>query len=362
MKNIYKGKTVLVTGHTGFKGSWIVMWLNHMGAKVIGLSDKVPTNPSLFSTANLTSRIQDLRVDIRDLKAVSNAVDTAKPDIIFHLAAQALVADSYSDPVTTIQTNAIGTMNILESIRMLNRKVTAIMITSDKVYDNVEWIWGYKESDVIGGKDPYSASKGLAELILKSYFHSYFNTKQSKVRICIARAGNVIGGGDWAANRIVPDSMKAWAKNNPVILRNPESTRPWQHVLEPIGGYLLLGSLLYQDLKLNGEAFNFGPNDEADHSVKDLISAMSVFWKNSMWKEHKNPKFNFKEARLLKLNCDKSRAILGWSPVLNFNETAMLTTNWYKSFYSKSDQNPYELAMSDILKYLELKKLKKIGW
>jgi CDP-glucose 4,6-dehydratase len=267
MKNIYKGKTVLVTGHTGFKGSWIVMWLNHMGAKVIGLSDKVPTNPSLFSTANLTSRIQDLRVDIRDLKAVSNAVDTAKPDIIFHLAAQALVADSYSDPVTTIQTNAIGTMNILESIRMLNRKVTAIMITSDKVYDNVEWIWGYKESDVIGGKDPYSASKGLAELILKSYFHSYFNTKQSKVRICIARAGNVIGGGDWAANRIVPDSMKAWAKNNPVILRNPESTRPWQHVLEPIGGYLLLGSLLYQDLKLNGEAFNFGPNDEADHSV-----------------------------------------------------------------------------------------------
>ena len=302
MRNIYRGKTVVVTGHTGFKGAWLTMWLKKLGANVIGISNKVLTKPSIYESANINKDINDIRLDITDYKKLHNILSKSKPDIIFHLAAQALVGESYKDPYKTMQTNGVGTMNIVESLRDLNQKVTAVIITSDKVYDNVEWLWGYKETDQIGGKDPYSASKGLAELVLKSYYHSFFSQSSSKVKIAIARAGNVIGGGDWSEKRLVPDCVRAWSTNKPETVRNPESTRPWQHVLEPLGGYLLLGSKLYLDKSLNGESFNFGPNDTKNYSVKELIDEMSEFWSKASWQIPKTKKYAFNEANLLKLN------------------------------------------------------------
>ena len=230
MNKFYKNKNVVVTGHTGFKGSWLVAWLKLMGANVTGIALDPPSSPNHFASAGLAENINDFRIDIRDLDSIKKAITNAEPDFVFHLAAQPIVSVSYDDPVDTWTTNVLGTINVLESLRDINRKCSAVIITSDKCYDNVEWEWGYRENDVLGGPDPYSASKGAAEIAIRSYVKSYFSSKENTASIASARAGNVIGGGDWAANRIIPDCVLNWSKNEKVELRNPFSTRPWQHV------------------------------------------------------------------------------------------------------------------------------------
>lgn len=325
----YKKKQVLITGHTGFKGSWLAHWLLRLGSEVTGVSIDVPTEPSHFRLTDLGHLVDDRRLDIRDRHGVIALLKEIKPDFVFHLAAQALVWRSYSNPADTFDVNIQGTVNMLEGLRLLDHPCTAVFITSDKCYENMEWIWGYRETDRLGGKDPYSASKGGAELAIRGYYASYFSSPDSPIRIAIGRAGNVIGGGDWAENRIVPDCIMAWANGESVQIRNPLSTRPWQHVLEPLSGYLTLGMHLLNDNHLNGEAFNFGPAPDQNYTVEKLIETMSNHWPESSW--HKISRDNdLHEAGLLKLDCEKAKALLSWKSTLDFRETVQFTIDWYK--------------------------------
>lgn len=337
MKNIYENKNVLVTGHTGFKGSWLVAWLKQMGAFVTGIALAPPSQPNHFEAILLKDGMNDCRFDIRNFEAVEAAILQAKPDFLFHLAAQPIVGASYNNPVETWSTNLMGTISILEALRKITHDCSAVIITSDKCYDNVEWEWGYRENDRLGGPDPYSASKGAAEIAIRSYVKSYFSGSDNTVRLASARAGNVIGGGDWADNRIIPDSVKCWSKNEKVALRNPHSTRPWQHVLEPLGGYLILGAKLSQNMNLHGEAFNFGPQTQQNHSVLDLVRQMSLSWPKVRWVECEPQSAQFYESGLLKLNCDKALHFLNWHALLNFEETVASTADWYRAFYECPD-------------------------
>ena len=271
---VFEGKNVLVTGNTGFKGSWLSLWLNLLGAKVIGISNNFSTKPQNFNICKLYDIIDHHELDIRDDQKLCKFIAQKQPDFIFHLAAQSLVKTSYEKPLETFQVNAQGSANILNAIRQLEKKVVCVMVTSDKVYENQEWVWGYKETDQLGGKDPYSASKAMAELAVKSLLNSFFGTSSNNKYIGIARVGNVIGGGDWAKNRIVPDCVRAWATGENPTIRSPKATRPWQHVLEPISGYLVLAENLYLYKNNHTEAFNFGPSSETVHSVLDLITEM----------------------------------------------------------------------------------------
>ncbi|MBC8227523.1 MAG: CDP-glucose 4,6-dehydratase [Gammaproteobacteria bacterium] len=365
MKN-FKNKTALVLGHTGFKGSWLSTWLSSLGANVIGLSKDVPTNPSNFESSEIDTFVEDNRADIKDLSAVKRIMDKCQPDFIFHLAAQPLVRLSYELPIETIATNALGTANVLEALRSLQKDAVAIIITSDKAYDNVEWKWGYREIDRLGGKDPYSASKGMAELVTRSYMESFFRSTNSNIRLGIARAGNVIGGGDWAMDRIVPDCMQAWSKGRTVEIRKPNATRPWQHVLEPLSGYLLLASNLSQKNHLNGEAYNFGPSDNLNLPVSSLINEMSKYWNNVSWKDVSQSGEDLYEAGLLKLNCDKALADMSWAPSLFFEETVRLTVDWYKQYYenpkSKGGKSMQEFTMNQISEYTKLAEDRGMIW
>jgi len=356
---IFKNKKVLVTGHTGFKGSWLVTWLHHLGADIYGLSDKIVTEPSNFNASQLQDIVKTFWVNILDQNLVKETIKKIEPDFIFHLAAQALVGQSYIDPVNTLQVNSIGTANILDSVREIPKRITIVMITSDKVYDNVEWKWGYRENDLLGGKDPYSASKAMAELAIKSYIHSFFS--DSSKRIAITRAGNVIGGGDWAKDRIVPDCVMAWSRSQPVFIRNPKSTRPWQHVLEPLVGYLLLAAKLHSSEDYHSQAYNFGPNAINNFTVMDLIREMSTLWNGSEWVDVSDKEKSFSEAQLLKLNCDKAFSDLSWQPVLNFKETADYTVEWYKEFY-ESERSMLSFSISQIESYIKLAKKRRINW
>ena len=358
----FRGKTVLITGHTGFKGSWLSMWLVHLGAKVVGVSIDVPSIPSHFSASLIADVIEDHRLDVRDADAIKALVEKVQPDFVFHLAAQALVRPSYESPLETMTTNAIGTANVLDALRILNKKVVAVMITSDKAYDNVEWVWGYRETDRLGGKDPYSASKGMAELAIRSYVESFFNKPDSNVRVGITRAGNVIGGGDWAVNRIVPDCMEAWANGETVDIRSPLATRPWQHVLEPLSGYLALAAHLAQDSKNHGEAFNFGPSSDQNYPVSKLIDEMSKYWNQIKWNDVSTDKEHVHEAGLLKLNCDKALSDLEWHSALQFEETVKMTVEWYKEYYQNQDQSMYDFTISQIESYTKAAKLNNIAW
>jgi CDP-glucose 4,6-dehydratase len=358
----YNNKTVLITGHTGFKGSWLSMWLTHLGAKVVGVSNNEISEPSNFSVSKISSVVDDHRLDIRDANAIKVLVEKVQPDFVFHLAAQALVRPSYDSPLETMTTNAIGTANVLDALRTLNKKVVAVMITSDKAYDNVEWVWGYRETDRLGGKDPYSASKGMAELAIRSYIESFFNSKDSNVRIGITRAGNVIGGGDWAIDRIVPDCMEAWANGETVNIRNPHATRPWQHVLEPLSGYLCLAENLYLDNQHHGEAYNFGPSADQNYPVSKLIDEMSKYWDQIKWNDVSKNEGHVHEAGLLKLNCDKALSDLEWHSALQFEETIKMTVEWYKEFYQKQNQSMYDFTVSQIEAYTKAAKLKNITW
>tara|TARA_B100001113_G_scaffold149387_1_gene122528 strand:- start:752 stop:1834 length:1083 start_codon:yes stop_codon:yes gene_type:complete len=350
---IFKNKKVIVTGHTGFKGSWLTAWLKILGADVIGISLDPPTPVSHYDSANIADGIEDYRTDIRNLDSLVKIFADAKPDYVFHLAAQPIVAKSYNDPIETWTTNVLGTINILEALKNLSNQCTAVIITSDKCYDNVEWEWGYRENDALGGPDPYSASKGAAEIAIKSYVKSYFNNPKKGIRVASARAGNVIGGGDWADNRIVPDSVKAWSNDQPLELRNPHSTRPWQHVLEPLGGYLVLASKLSSNDELHGEAFNFGPPSQQNYSVLSLVEEMSKHWEKVNWEVPKKSNDSFYESGLLKLNCDKALHLLDWKAVLKFEDTVKLTAEWYRSFY-EDEKNISETTDKQINIYQKL--------
>jgi CDP-glucose 4,6-dehydratase len=349
--DVYRGRRVLVTGHTGFKGSWLTTWLLKLGAEVIGVSKDIPTQPAMFEQLALAGRIKHVQADVRNLEAMRKLIGDVRPDFIFHLAAQAIVSNSYADPAETISTNVIGTMNVLEVLRMLERPCLAILITSDKCYDNVEWVWGYRETDRLGGKDVYSGSKGAAELVIKAYFHSYFQ-KGHPVRLAIGRAGNVIGGGDWAKDRIVVDCMRAWSEGRPVEIRSPQATRPWQHVLEPLSGYLTLGQAASQQPLLHGEAFNFGPRAEQNHTVVDLLTDLSRSWglKSPDQTYRSTGNVPFHEAGLLKLNCDKALFHLKWESNLNYAETIRLVGDWYRAHY-REHADMYAATMGQIEAY-----------
>lgn len=362
--NIYKNKKIIVTGHTGFKGSWLVTWLIKLGAEVIGISKDIPTNPSMFKVLNLESKIIHIQEDIRDLQKMVEIISAEKAQFLFHLAAQPIVSTSYSDPIETISSNVMGTANILEALKVSNHDCTAIIITSDKAYDNVEQVWGYKEDDMIGGKDIYSGSKGAAELIIKSYHNSFFIKNDSNVQLAIGRAGNVIGGGDWAKDRIVVDCMKAWSKSSIVEIRSPMATRPWQHVLEPISGYLNLGQLLFEEKKLNGSAFNFGPRAEQNHTVKELLIDLSKYWNfegQAAAAFTVTDNIPFHEAGLLKLNCDKALFYLKWQATLEYNETIKFTSEWYYDFY-ESETNMFDKTLYQIEEYENMAIEKELRW
>lgn len=356
-KNNFKNKKVLITGHTGFKGSWLSYWLINLGAKVVGISDKINSKPSHFELINLSTKLKSKFLDISNKNKLLKVFKKEKPDFIFHLAAQALVKKSYTDSLTTWLSNTLGTINILECLKEMQfkKKCICILITSDKSYKNIETKKGYKEQDELGGKDPYSASKASAELAIKSYYQSFFLNKKSKIRLAVARAGNVIGGGDWSEDRLIPDCMINWAKNKYVNIRNPNSTRPWQHVLEALSGYIKLAIELKKNKKLNGEVFNFGPNLKDTYSVKEVVSEFRRNWKNAKFKIIKTNNKNFFESGLLKLNSTKALNLLNWRCILTFKENINLVSDWYKNFYlgykieniTKNQINFYTKLMQD---------------
>lgn len=361
-QNAYQGKKVFVTGHTGFKGSWLVLVLKKLGAEVIGLSDCIPTTPSMFEALNLEKVCKDYRLDILNYEKLQQTLKTEKPDFIFHLAAQPIVALSQKEPLKTLSVNAIGTAHVLEALRTFDHPCTAVMITSDKCYENVEWAWGYKETDQLGGKDIYSASKAAAENIIHAYVNTFF--ENHPVKIVSARAGNVIGGGDWASHRIVADMVRSWSENKAVVLRSPHSTRPWQHVLEPLSGYLQLGRELYKNPKLHGESFNFGPRAEQSKTVKEICETLARIWgykdvdKSYSIQENKN----LKEAGLLKLNCDKALFHLNWQATLNYHETVQFTGEWYTEFYKNKSPNMTTFTQKQIELYFESARKQKLNW
>lgn len=363
-KKVYKDKVVLVTGNTGFKGSWLTMWLMNLGAKVVGISDAIPTKPSMFEILELKNKINHHFADINDRDTIQGLVLKYKPDFVFHLAAQPIVSSSYQDPLKTIQTNIIGTANLLDALRVSNHRCTAVFITSDKCYENVEWTWGYRENDRLGGKDPYSASKAGAEIVIYTYYHSFFSNSNSQVRLVSVRAGNVIGGGDWAVSRIVPDCVRAWAKQEAVVIRRPNATRPWQHVLEPISGYLTVGQMLHEQIVLNGESFNFGPAADQTFTVQQTLEAIAENWsfKNNHERVIIQEDKSFHEAGLLKLNCDKALHKLRWKPVLDFKEATRFTAQWYSHYYAKGANGLAEFTVSQIDSYAGIANKMNIEW
>jgi CDP-glucose 4,6-dehydratase len=349
---MFNNKLVLVTGHTGFKGSWLSLWLSQLGAKVIGISDQVPTDPSHYKLIK-KEIYKDLRIDIKDSEAIYRLINDYKPDYIFHLAAQPIVLIAYKDPLNTFNTNVIGTANILDALRRSNHRCTAVMITSDKSYDNVEWTYGYRETDKLGGKDPYSGSKGAAELVIRSYVESFFNKSNSNVSVAVGRAGNVIGGGDWAPHRIIPDCVRSWSENKKPEIRSPLSTRPWQHVLEPLSGYITLAYALSKDKSLNGEVFNFGPLSDQNRTVKELVDQITTYWPYSDWLDKSGANNTHHEAGLLQLNCEKALNILAWKATLNFEETAEWTAKWYLNYYENGIDKALDKTIDQIKEYMD---------
>lgn len=337
---LWKGKRVLVTGHTGFKGTWLSIWLDKIGAKVIGYSLEKYPNDKFFCDCNLGEKIIDIRGDILNFKKLKQVFDEYEPDFVFHLAAQPLVRESYDKPLETFKTNVVGTLNVLDCVR--NSKVSsALFITSDKVYKNKEQIWGYREDDTIGGDDPYSCSKGCDELIVASYRKSFF--KQEGRFVATARAGNIIGGGDWSKDRLIPDCVRALEKKIPIGIRNPDSLRPWQHVLEPLLGYILIAQNLLLKRRGFDCAWNLGPPNYQILSVKDVVMRFISEWGEGALEDISNPNEKKHETKLLNLDISQSLFNLEWHPKLDLNETIKLTVEWYKN-----KTNPYGLCLKQI--------------
>lgn len=333
--SIFCGSKVVITGNTGFKGSWLSIWLKQLGAELVGISIDIPTEPALYNVVKLHSDLKQHYCDINDIDRLEQIMIAESPDFVFHLAAQPIVSKSYQDPIGTISTNTLGSITLLKSLEKLKKKCVVIMITSDKCYENVEWEWGYRETDTLGGRDIYSASKGAAEILISAYTRSFLRD-HTNLFVATARAGNVIGGGDWADDRLIVDIVKNWNVKKEVTLRSPNSIRPWQHVLEPISGYLSLAKTIYQIGSFHGDAFNFGPRSDNFYTVEEVVKIMHQNWfgtdvKQKYWETLQDSSLG--EAGLLKLNCEKAQVKLGWQPVLDLEYTLKLVVEWYKHFY-----------------------------
>lgn len=333
--SFWSGKKVLITGHTGFKGSWLMIWLKSLDAEVYGFSLNPESDLNLFSSIPnefISKNVQHNIGDIRDKSSLNKIIEEIKPDIVFHLAAQALVKKGYQEPLFTWETNVIGSLNLLESIKENNHPCSIVIVTTDKVYKNNEWLFGYREVDELGGYDPYSASKAALEIAVSSWRDSFCNDKSNNnIRIATARAGNVIGGGDWAANRIIPDAIRSIMAKKDLIIRNPNSTRPWQHVLEPLWGYMLLAKSLYLNNEGFSEPFNFGPQIQSNRTVKEVVEKIFLVWPGTY--VFKNDKDNHHEAEKLYLQIDKAYQKLNWQPKISFEKSIEKTTLWYKDFF-----------------------------
>ncbi|HEC99205.1 MAG TPA: CDP-glucose 4,6-dehydratase [Proteobacteria bacterium] len=356
---VYKNIKVFITGNTGFKGSWLALWLLNLGARVAGYSLDAPTDPSHYKILSLD--FETIYGDIRDKAKLREAIASFQPDVVFHMAAQSLVRKSYEYPVETFETNVMGTVNVFEACRQVDSVRAIVNITSDKCYENQEWIWGYRENDPVGGHDPYSASKGCAELVTASYQRSYFPLeeyqKSHQTLVSSVRAGNVIGGGDWGEDRLVPDIMRAASQNEKVIIRNPQATRPWQHVLEPLAGYLLLGQRLLEEKKEFSGAWNFGPNNDGHIEVLNVVKDMRKHWDRidvQLAHDGKNPH----EANLLKLDCSKAHTGLGWQPVWDSPIMFAKTAQWYREFY----ESGRVLSQEQLAEYIDDAKQKQMCW
>jgi len=354
-EDIYNSKRVLITGHTGFNGSWLSLWLIELGAEVIGYSLEPPTEPNLFESISLEDKITHIIGDVRDEGHLISVFEKYQPEFVFHLAAQPLVRLSYKEPKLTYETNVLGTVNVLEALRKTESVKVCIIATSDKCYENKEWIYGYREVDPMGGYDPYSSSKGCTELVIASYRRSFFYERDYNIThdvvLSSVRAGNMIGGGDWGKDRLIPDCIRALSQNRTILIRNPLAIRPWQYVLNPLCGYLLLGALMHSQGTKFANAWNFGPNDESMLTVEDLTKLVIKHWGSGSYKVDASNQPH--EAGLLKLDSSKARALLEWKPVYNIYETVEKAVSWYKNFYSGMTQKElYDFAVRTIREYV----------
>ncbi|MDQ7096249.1 CDP-glucose 4,6-dehydratase [Desulfosporosinus sp. PR] len=350
LNNFWLGKRVFITGHTGFKGSWLSLWLQTLGAEVCGYSLQPPSNPSLFELTRAQEGMISIEGNILDLPYLHKHINQFKPEIIIHMAAQSLVRHSYQFPIDTLAVNIMGTAHLLEAVRRVDSVRVAVNVTSDKCYENREWLWGYRENDPMGGHDPYSCSKGCAELVTSSYRRSYFMAENA-VQVATARAGNVIGGGDWATDRIIPDCFLAIRQGEPIFLRNPEAVRPWQHVLEPLAGYLRLAEMLWFNGQQYAESWNFGPDDSHAWRVQDVVETLCSLWgKDAKWIAKSDATEH--EAHYLKLDSSKAVQKLGWARKMNMFDTLSMTVEWYKNYYNGAD--PWLISTKQIQAYQKL--------
>ena len=349
----WRNKKVFLTGHTGFKGSWLSLWLVSMGAKVTGYALVPNTTPNLFDVLDIDSLIEKSHIaDIRDLTDLQNAMSEAKPDVIIHMAAQPLVRYSYANPVETYATNVMGTVHVLESVRHTSSVRATVVVTTDKCYENNELVWGFRENEPMGGYDPYSNSKGCAELVTSAYRQSYFSDPNSINKVASARAGNVIGGGDWSEDRLIPDAIKAFEANVPLMVRNPSATRPWQHVLEPLSGYLILAQALYAQRPAFAVGWNFGPRNEDNRSVQEVVDLLISGWgETARWKKEGSEQPH--ETHFLKLDCSKARSQLGWVPKWNLEKATQKIIEWQKAYQAKEKMQ--KVSLSQINDYMSTK-------
>lgn len=361
--SVYRGKKVLVTGHTGFKGSWLTSWLINLEAEVIGYSLEPPTQPNLFEIIEIGNKIIHITGDVRDEEHLLKVFNKYKPEFVFHLAAQPLVRLSYQESKLTYETNVIGTVNILEAAKKTESVKVCIIITSDKCYENKEWIFGYREIDPMGGYDPYSSSKGCAELVVNAYRMSFFNPEEygdmHQVALSSVRAGNVIGGGDWGEDRLIPDCVKAFSKNQRILIRNPDATRPWQFILELLSGYLWLGVLMYQDGKKFSGAWNFGPRGNDVLTVEEVVKKAIRFWGRGEYKVVRDAKYH--EGEQLKLDISKALFCLKWKPIYKTDKALENTMAWYKKYYKK-DKDIYGYILNQIKEYIKDARKHGLEW
>jgi len=355
-RKFWHGKRVVITGHTGFKGSWLSIWLHHLGAKVNGYSLAPPSQPNLCEVAGVKEIVNSIEGDIRDLQHLNSFFEEQQPEIIIHMAAQALVRESYLDPITTYATNVMGTANVLEASRDIKSLRVIIIVTSDKCYENQEWYWGYRENEAMGGFDPYSSSKGCAELVTAAYRRSFFsaNGENNHVRVATVRAGNVIGGGDWAKDRLIPDLMQAYLEEKKVTIRYPSAIRPWQHVLEPLYGYMLLAEKLWEQGDTFEGGWNFGADDKDARPVSWIADKLTALCGGHLRWEVSESAYQPHEAVYLKLDCSKAKALLGWKPVLELDKVLTWIVNWYKAY--QQGANMMQACLDDITEYERLVK------
>ncbi len=359
--DIYQDRNVLITGHTGFKGSWLAFWLNSMGAKVAGYALQPPTEPNHFELLHLKHQVTSMTGDVGNRKKLFQFFAAQQPEVVFHLAAQALVRKSYQEPVETFDTNVLGTVNVLEACRLTPSVKAIIIVTSDKCYENKEWVWGYRENDPMGGYDPYSASKGCAELVTASYRYAFFHPrdygKKHEVLLASTRAGNVVGGGDWADDRLIPDIVKATAKEETVIIRSPAAVRPWQHVLEPLSGYLEVGRHLLEKNIQAASAWNFGPSAGGTLTVEEVVEQLQRSWQKIAYQCQPDPDSPH-EAHLLTLDCSKAHRLLKWQEVWDGRTTLQRTAEWYRRFYEKKEI----CSQEDLEVYVMAARSKNLAW